>query len=132
MHHGQRFDETIFQQKVVKKAGNKYRRKKTGKKTDGQSNGKPFNGPGTKLKQKESGNQWRDMWIKDRWPGTAITGTDRGAQRPAIINFFTGTLINKHVSINRHAQGQNNTRDTGQGQRHLWVRHENIKQAHAS
>ena len=62
-------------------------------------------------------NQRRDVRIENRAEGAGVTGGDGAAQRFALGQFLADALVNQHVRVHRHADGEHHARDARQRER---------------
>src|SRR3990172_465823 len=95
------------------------RRKQIDGHAEGERHGKASHRPAPEEKEGERGDQRGDMRIQDGHPGLAESAVDGGAHRLPEPQLFTDPLQDHDVAIHRHADGEGDAGDPGQGQGRL-------------
>ncbi len=74
---------------------------------------------GAENQQRDTGDQARNVGVQNRVERHVVALFDRLLRRTVFTQFFTNTLVNQHVRVNRHTECQRHGRNTRQRQRCL-------------
>ena len=84
---------------------------------DGQRHAEALDFARAHENQNDGRNQRRDVRVENRAERAGVTGGDGAAQRFALGQFLAQALVNQHVRVHRHADGEHHARDARQGER---------------
>ena len=99
--------------------GHEKRREHGQNDTDGQRLGKTLDGTGAQEEQDRGCDQGSHVTVDDSGQSLVKTDTDRAFYVGSGGYFFTDTCENNNIRVNCHTDGQQDTRDAGQGQGHV-------------
>ena len=77
---------------------------------------------GAEDEQGEAGDQRRDVGVENGAESALVTFRDCRLRWHAVAQFFADALVDQHIGVDRHAQGERDGGDAGQGQRRLQQR----------
>src|ERR1700733_5986510 len=112
------------QDPVEDHARNEYGGEQVGQQTEGEGHGKPFDRAGSEQEQNRRRDDRGHVGIDDRNPGMTETLIHGRRRRLSVTQFFPNALENQHIRVHAHADGENHSRDPGQGQHGVEVAHE--------
>ena len=76
--------------------------------------GEPAHRARAEDQQREARNQRGDVRVQDGAEGAVVARADGRLRRGAATDFLADALVDQHVGVDRHAQGQRNGGDAGQ------------------
>src|SRR5713226_146604 len=94
-----------------------------GEQAERQRGGKAADRAGAETEQQDAGDQRGQIGIDDRGQRPLIAGGERAERRAAVLLLLAHALVDQHVGIDRHADGEHEARDAGQGERGAEDRH---------
>lgn len=80
---------------------------------------KPPDGTGTEDQKRQTGDETRDVRVKNRRKGTIVAFADGGLRQTTETQFLADAFVDQHVRVNGHAERQRDGGDAGQRQRSL-------------
>ena len=83
---------------------------------------------GAEDQQRQTGDQGGHVGIENGAEGAFVAGVDRRLRRGAIAHLFADALVDQHVGVDGHAQGERDGGDAGQRQRRLQQRQDRHQQ----
>ena len=103
---------TCFENHTGNEDGGEHGRKDT----DNQRGGKTLDRTGTEHVEDDTGDEGGDVTVDDGGVGVLVTVLHSEALSFAGTHLLTDTLIDNHVGVDGHTEGQHKTGDTGQGE----------------
>jgi hypothetical protein len=105
-------------------AGEVNRGEHRGDHADQQDHGKPAHGARAEIGHDRCRDHVSHIGVENRPEGLGIAGLDGIDQPPAAPHFLSDALVDQHVGVDRGADRQDETRDSGQSQSGVEDRHD--------
>ena len=110
----ERFQPVPVEQKVENQPRHDQRGEQARRHADGQRHAEALDFARAHENQNDGRDERRDVRIENRAERAGITGGDGAAQRFALGQFLAEALVNQHVRVHRHADGEHHARDARQ------------------
>ena len=87
--------------------------------TDDEGGGEAADGTGAEVEQDYTGNDRGDVGVDNGREGIAVAVGKSSLNLLACAKLLLGTLVDKHVGIHCHTEGEHHTGNTAHGERRL-------------
>ncbi len=94
-----------------------------GQDADDQGDAEAADRAGAERGHRHAGQQRGDVGVGDGAGGLVVAGGDAGQRRVAVAQLLADSLVDQHVGVHRHADGQRDAGKARQGQRGAEQRH---------
>ena len=122
-HHVERFEPPAFEEDVHDRACDPDGGEHADHDAEHEGRGEPLHRAGPDKEQDECGDERGEVAVDDGDERALVAAADGQAQRLAAASLLSDTLVDEHVRVDRHAKGQHQPRDAGQGHHRLQAGH---------